>query len=137
MTQTSHIVTLVDRLKSLARVLAAITLVMAVATLGVLPPEHIHDAIDGGQVIHHRHAIDSAVASHGPTVHADDHSTVKLIAAVFDVSPSPMPGPALIADSPALCAPVQTSAGRLMAHASPPIHGPPVRLAPSRAPPRS
>jgi hypothetical protein len=110
---------------------------MALAALGVLPPEHIHEAVDGEQLIHHRHEIDSTVPNGERVVHAADHSTVRVIAAVFDTSSVFAPAPALLPESSRVVAAEQTSLGRFITTANPPIHGPPPRPGPSRAPPRS
>lgn len=111
---------------------------MALVALGLLPPEHLHEAAEGGHALLHRHAIDEVVPTGAPVVHAADHSTVKLIATVFEAAPDRVHVAALTVDANLqLPDPDSTPAGRLLANISPPIHGPPPQPGPSRAPPRS
>ena len=115
------------------RVGVALSAVVAVLALAVLPGPHLHQLASGRTMVH-SHLFDEA-ADHEGTLEHSDHHAANMLSPVFTVERGeysfvaltvavvllPVPKPQSLAYAPALDAPL--------------IHGPPIRALSPRAPP--
>lgn len=118
---------------------------VALALLTALPPEHLHDADSAGVhgAVIHRHLDDaSAQLADAPGDHAeqatadhDDHATVHPLSPVFQASPKFSVASPILGSASVVLAPDTGIIVRVARCDAVPVHSPPLRLIPSRAPP--
>lgn len=111
---------------------------LALALLSALPAEHLH-AADPASIhaaVVHRHVDDDATDPHPDTPgHHDDHATARPLSPVFQTSSKFAPTAPVVVTATVGFARETMFAGPVAPCHVVPIHSPPLRLLPSRAPP--
>jgi len=120
------------------RLISSSVCLLALASLSALPAEHVHAADPAGihSTVVHRHLDDDATdPDPDRPEHHDDHATARPLSRVFQISPKFAPTSPVVVTATLVLAREAPFVGLVGPCYVVPIHSPPSRLLPSRAPP--
>jgi hypothetical protein len=122
-----------SRTKRVTATLAA----LAVALLGVLPAEHVHhdETPAGVESVIHRHVVEGDSSADNSTFEHGDHGTARLLSPSFETSSTFAPQQPVVVSVVTVPAPDIKALKPSMRSGHLPIHSPPPRRLPARAPP--
>ncbi len=122
-----------SRTKRFTATLAA----LAVALIGVLPAEHVHspETPGIGESVIHRHVVEGHSSAADSTFEHGDHGTARLLSPSFETSFKFAPQQLVVVSVVTVPAPDIKALKPSMRCGHLPIHSPPPRRLPARAPP--